>query len=130
MRAIFMIPSRPPATLSKKEKFSAEFNDFISKCLTKDPKDRPSAVQLLLHPFVKSAAATLEKSKGTSPVLAELVTSSMDAIRAFRERDDEEDDEDGSEEEEEEEKVSRPKGKVLVWPLFVFFACASTFQTN
>jgi serine/threonine protein kinase len=32
--------------------FSEEFNDFISKCLVKDPEKRPCASTLLSHPFI------------------------------------------------------------------------------
>eukprot|EP01135_Chromosphaera_perkinsii_P009931 Nk52_evm24s1967 gene=Nk52_evmTU24s1967 len=52
MRAVFMIPMKQPPRLSKAALFSAEFNDFIAKCLMKDPNKRPSAPELLLHPFV------------------------------------------------------------------------------
>jgi serine/threonine protein kinase len=34
-------------------KWSAECNDFIAKCLIKDPSQRPTAVQLQDHPFIK-----------------------------------------------------------------------------
>jgi len=34
--------------------FSDEFEDFISLCLTKNPADRPSADDLLKHPFVRN----------------------------------------------------------------------------
>ncbi len=47
MKAIFMIPSRPPPTLETPKDFSLAFNAFISKCLTKDPFYRPSATELL-----------------------------------------------------------------------------------
>ena len=52
MRAVFMIPMKPPPRLGKKDLFSENFNDFVSKCLVKDPAKRPSAPELLLHPFV------------------------------------------------------------------------------
>jgi serine/threonine protein kinase len=96
MRAIFMIPSRPPATLANKDKFSPELNDFIAKCLVKDPNLRPTADALQKHPFVKNAIAQLEKTSGKSPVLAELVRNSMEAIQAFRERDLEEEEGEGN----------------------------------
>lgn len=58
MRAIFMIPNKPPPTLSDTEKWSPEFNDFIAQCLIKDSNQRPSAKDLLKHPFIKKAKST------------------------------------------------------------------------
>jgi len=55
MRAIFMIPSRAPPRLTEPEKWSDEFNEFVAKCLTKNPDQRPSATDLLLHPFIQKA---------------------------------------------------------------------------
>lgn len=52
MRIIFLIPSRPPPTLTKPSQWSPEFNDFVGKCLTKDPDARPSSSDLLKHPFI------------------------------------------------------------------------------
>ena len=47
MRALFQIPARDPPVLEKKQKWTPEFHDFLAKCLEKDPKQRPSAVELL-----------------------------------------------------------------------------------
>lgn len=55
MRAIFLIPMQPPPTLSEPNSWSREFNDFLSKCLVKNPEDRASAEELLNHPFIKGA---------------------------------------------------------------------------
>jgi len=55
MRAIFMIPSRPPPKLTEPDNWSKDFNDFIAKCLTKNPEQRPVASELLKHPFVAKA---------------------------------------------------------------------------
>jgi serine/threonine protein kinase len=55
MRAIFLIPAKPAPTLPQPENWSSEFNDFIAKCLIKDPAARPSASELLSHPFIASA---------------------------------------------------------------------------
>lgn len=52
MRAIFMIPSNPPPTLSNPKDYSPQFREFIRQCLIKDPSNRPSAVELLNHPFI------------------------------------------------------------------------------
>jgi len=37
MRAIFMIPSRPPPQLTEKEKWSNDFNDFFGEVFDKKP---------------------------------------------------------------------------------------------
>jgi serine/threonine protein kinase len=55
MRAIFMIPSRPPPKLTEPEQWSDEFNNFVASCLIKNPNDRPSATALLAHAFIKNA---------------------------------------------------------------------------
>nr|XP_056712964.1 myosin-IIIa isoform X2 [Euleptes europaea] len=53
MRALFKIPRNPPPKLRQPELWSPEFNDFISKCLTKDYEKRPTVTDLLQHEFVK-----------------------------------------------------------------------------
>ncbi|KAI9209332.1 kinase-like domain-containing protein [Polychytrium aggregatum] len=47
------IPIQAPPTLPNPAQFSKEFNDFIAKCLSHNPKDRPSAKALLSHPFIE-----------------------------------------------------------------------------
>jgi len=49
------LPSRPPATLKHASAFSKDFNEFIAKCLVKDPAERPDAIELLMHSFVQKA---------------------------------------------------------------------------
>lgn len=53
------IPSRPPPTVQDPTRFSPEFNDFIARCLVKDPSARPTAAELLTHPFLSIGEATL-----------------------------------------------------------------------
>lgn len=47
MRAIFMIPTKPPPSFRDPDKWSPEFIDFVSKCLVKNPKERATATELL-----------------------------------------------------------------------------------
>ncbi|CAH1103838.1 unnamed protein product [Psylliodes chrysocephalus] len=55
MRAIFMIPTKPPPSFREPDKWSAEFIDFVSGCLVKNPEERASASDLLNHEFIKNA---------------------------------------------------------------------------
>jgi len=55
MRAIFMIPSRPPPRLTEPDKWTSDLNDFVAKCLTKNPELRPQASELLKHNLITKA---------------------------------------------------------------------------
>ncbi|CAD5115083.1 DgyrCDS4096 [Dimorphilus gyrociliatus] len=56
MRAIFMIPTKPPPSFREPDKWSQEFIDFVLKCLVKRPEDRATANELLEHEFIKTKA--------------------------------------------------------------------------
>jgi len=61
LRVIFVIPNRAPPTLQKGE-WSPNFQDFVAKCLHKNPTERPTATELLQHPFITSAVDKAETS--------------------------------------------------------------------
>jgi len=76
-RVIFIIPQQPPPTFKDPSKWSSEFKDFIATCLNKDPKLRPSAKDLLKHPFIQRG-----KTKGN--LIAKLVQESLPIIQQRR----------------------------------------------
>lgn len=54
MKVLFLIPKNPAPVLDR-SRFSTQFCDFIEWMLQKDPRQRPTAKQLLQHPFMKKA---------------------------------------------------------------------------
>lgn len=55
MRAIFMIPTKPPPSFRQPDRWSSEFIDFVSLCLVKNPEERATATDLLTHEFIRNA---------------------------------------------------------------------------
>ncbi|OCF62184.1 STE/STE20/YSK protein kinase [Kwoniella mangroviensis CBS 10435] len=54
MKVLFLIPKNPPPQLDE-TKFSRTFRDFLSLCLQRDPRMRPTAKDLLKHKFIRTA---------------------------------------------------------------------------
>lgn len=67
MRVLLKIQKSDPPRLDCPSRYSKEFNDFLAKCLVKDPTQRPTASELLKHPFI---ACTLD-SKPIKDLLIE-----------------------------------------------------------
>merc|ERR1712136_545829 len=56
MRAIFMIPTKPPPSFREPDQWSTDFIEFVNRCLVKNPDDRATATELLVHPFIINTA--------------------------------------------------------------------------
>lgn len=52
MRVLLKIQKSDPPKLEQPSRWTKEFNDFIAKALTKDPVHRPTADDLIKHPFI------------------------------------------------------------------------------
>ena len=85
MRALFVIPQSAPPELPYTENnedneedggvtynFSEEFRDFVEQCVKMNPEERPSAEDLLKHPFLEvggvNAAESASNDASTSTV--------------------------------------------------------------
>ena len=47
-----LIPKNDPPKLEEPERWSSDFNEFLDKCLQKDPTKRPSAIELLTVSYI------------------------------------------------------------------------------
>ncbi|OWF53186.1 serine/threonine-protein kinase 10-like isoform X2 [Mizuhopecten yessoensis] len=53
MRVLIKIQKSDPPQLSKPSRWSKDFKDFVNMCLVKSPDLRPTAEELLMHPFIR-----------------------------------------------------------------------------
>eukprot|EP00732_Lithocolla_globosa_P002139 Lithocolla_globosa_v1_NODE_1311_length_2682_cov_6.141606.p1 type:complete len:854 gc:universal NODE_1311_length_2682_cov_6.141606:97-2658(+) len=74
MKCMYHILQQDPPTFAAPQNASDDFLNFVTICLKKSPKDRPSAAELLQHPFVASPSAA------ESGVVLELINRSKRAV--------------------------------------------------
>jgi serine/threonine protein kinase len=55
MRAIFMIPTKPPPSFRNPNRWSTAFTEFVTRCLVKNPIRRSTAAELLNSDFIRNA---------------------------------------------------------------------------
>jgi len=60
LRALFLITTKGIPPLKEPHRWSADLNDFFAKCLEKEVDKRPTADQLLKHPFMNRACSPHE----------------------------------------------------------------------
>jgi len=80
-QVIFHVPKQPSPKLQDPKKWSNEFNDFIEKCVKKDPKDRLNSKDFLQHPFILQGSS----SQILPPLIKEckpfLLTRKMESLK-------------------------------------------------
>uniref|UniRef100_A0A3B3UF68 non-specific serine/threonine protein kinase n=1 Tax=Poecilia latipinna TaxID=48699 RepID=A0A3B3UF68_9TELE len=87
MRVLLKVAKSEPPTLDQPSKWSRDFNDFLRKALDKNPECRPSAAQLLEHPFVK----TVTSNRPLIELVAEAKAEVMEEIEDNREEGEDDD---------------------------------------
>uniref|UniRef100_A0A669E4R8 non-specific serine/threonine protein kinase n=1 Tax=Oreochromis niloticus TaxID=8128 RepID=A0A669E4R8_ORENI len=101
MRVLLKIAKSEPPSLDQPKKWSQAFNDFLRKSLDKNPETRPTAAQLLEHPFVKSVTT----NRPLRELVAEVKAEVMEEI------------EDNREEGEEDEGMDLTPGSTMAVPV-------------
>ncbi|XP_071615424.1 serine/threonine-protein kinase 10 [Heliangelus exortis] len=87
MRVLLKIAKSDPPTLSCPSKWSLEFRDFLKTALDKNPETRPSAAQLLEHPFVSKVTS----NRALRELVAEAKAEVMEEIEESRDEAEEDD---------------------------------------
>jgi len=60
LRALFLITTKGIPPLKESSSWSGDFQDFVAKCLEKEPEKRLNATEMLKHPFLKTACKPSE----------------------------------------------------------------------
>ncbi|KAK1161178.1 serine/threonine-protein kinase 10-like [Acipenser oxyrinchus oxyrinchus] len=87
MRVLLKIAKSDPPSLDVPSKWTPEFKDFLKKSLDKNTETRPSAMQLLEHPFV----CKVNSNKPVRELVAEAKAEVMEEIEDNREEGEDDD---------------------------------------
>ncbi|KAG8654231.1 germinal center kinase 1 isoform X2 [Manihot esculenta] len=81
---LFMISIEPAPMLEDKEKWSLVFHDFVAKCLTKEPRLRPTASEMLKHKLIEKckcgASAMLPKIEKARQIRASMALQAQNLV--------------------------------------------------
>ena len=69
LRALLLITINPSPKLKDTAQWSPVFQHFLGKCLTVKSDERPTASQLMSHPFLSAACSKEEFASFSSPIL-------------------------------------------------------------
>jgi serine/threonine protein kinase len=81
LRAIFLIPSKPPPTFNEPERWSANLVAFVSACLQKEPDVRPSSAELEMN-----ACVVTGREVQAAGILRTLVCAALEPLSEWRQR--------------------------------------------
>ncbi|XP_061595403.1 serine/threonine-protein kinase 10 [Cololabis saira] len=87
MRVLLKIAKADPPSLEDPRKWSKDFKEFLKKTLDKNPETRPTAAQLLEHPFVRSVTS----NRPLMELVAEAKAEVMEEIEDNREEGEDDD---------------------------------------
>uniref|UniRef100_A0A158Q818 Protein kinase domain-containing protein n=1 Tax=Elaeophora elaphi TaxID=1147741 RepID=A0A158Q818_9BILA len=76
-KVIFKVIKADPPTLERPNMWSSNFRAVVTKCLTKDPVNRPSAADVLMHPFFAQSGSVQCIRSLISEVNAEQITTEV-----------------------------------------------------
>ncbi|KAM3835438.1 STE20-like serine/threonine-protein kinase isoform 2-T3 [Vipera latastei] len=88
MRVLLKIAKSEPPSLAQPSKWSADFKDFLKKCLEKNVDARWNVAELLQHPFV-----TVTSSKPIRELIAEAKAEVTEEVEDGKDEDEEEESE-------------------------------------
>uniref|UniRef100_A0A1I8EZ41 Protein kinase domain-containing protein n=1 Tax=Wuchereria bancrofti TaxID=6293 RepID=A0A1I8EZ41_WUCBA len=76
-KVIFKVIKADPPSLERPSLWSSDFRAVVTKCLTKDPENRPSASDVLMHPFFAQSGSIQCIRSLISEVNAEQITTEV-----------------------------------------------------